>query len=237
MKTLLRAAAVAVASTALVAGMTTSASAAPGDTGSASVQAQTTALPGFATSKTTLISTTTRLNTPDSDSAYGLKATVRVNGKPVANRIPVNTFFQYQRAWGAGVVTLTNFTLSGHDVRPGQPNYGYYTDQPIKGSSNAFRVRYGLEYRNGFQVRKSGKKLTFKVKLRYVNNRHKNVGIRKAKLQIKNGRKWKTVKNLKLKKNGTVKVKRSDKKKRIYRVTVKTTNTYQGGVYQTRSKI
>jgi hypothetical protein len=239
MKILLRAAAIAVASTALVAGAVTSASAATGDNAVVTAATiQPTTLSGFKTSGTTFVPGTFAYAAPGSNSApYGLKANVYVNGVLRAQGVSVTSSgFYYERAWGAGSVSLGGFTLSGYDSRP-VPNRGIYTNRPVAGSTNAVSVKYGLEYRNGAQVRKKGKKLTFKVKLRYVDNRGANVGIRKAKLQAKRGSKWKTVKNLKLKRNGTVTYKRTDGKKRKYRLVVKPTGTYDGGTYVTGGKI
>jgi hypothetical protein len=231
MRTLLRAAAIAVASTALVAGSATMASAAPGDTTvitAASIQG--TALSGFKNSTSTFVPGTFAYAAPGTTSTpYGLKANVNVNGRLVAAgvRIQSNGFY-YERAWGAGAVTLTNFTLSGYDSRPA-PHRGAYTDHPVAGTSNAAQIRYGLEYRSGIEMKKKGKKLTFKIKARYVDSRGKNVGIRKAIVQVKKGKKWKTLKKVNLKKNGTKTFSRKDGKKRNYRLVIKTTSLYQGG--------
>jgi hypothetical protein len=240
MRTLLRAAAIAVASTALVAGSATTATAAPGDTATVTVaNIQPTSLSGYKSSTNTFIPGTFAYAAPGSTSApYGLKANVNVNGRVVAAGVSIQSNgFYYERAWGAGVVSLSNFTLSGYDSRPA-PHRGAYTNRAIPGAaSNAIQVRYGIKLGDGAKIRKSGKKLTFKVKLRYINNTGRAVGIRKATLQAKKGSKWKTVKRLKLKKNGTVTYKRSDKKKRSYRLVIPTTSTYQGDIFQTRGKI
>jgi hypothetical protein len=90
-------------------------------------------------------------------------------------------------------------------------------------------IRYGIDYKSKIRVNKRGKKLTFRLTARYINNAGKPVGIRKATIQVKKGGTWKTLKNVKLKSNGTGKYKRSDKKKRQYRMVIKTTNTYLGG--------
>jgi hypothetical protein len=129
----------------------------------------------------------------------------------------------YQQAWGAGVVQLSNFRESN--------------GAGVAGASNPVTVRYGVNQFDGARITKRGKKLTFKVKVRYVNAAGSLTGIRKVKLQAKKGSKWRTVKNVKLKKNGTRTVKFSDRKKRHYRIVVKTTSLYQGTVFQTRNKI
>ena len=220
MKNLLRAAAIAVASTALVAGGTvTAAQAAPGDV--ANIGVQDTALNGYkgTTSKVIPVALT-------SNRTY-VYATVNVNGVPVAGNVFVSSSgFIYQQAWGAGVVTLTG-------LKDGSGS----TAQAVAGGSNAFTVRYGVNVSDGAQIRKRGKKLTFKVKVRYVNAAGSLTGIRRAKLQAKKGSKWRTVKNVKLKTNGTRTVKLSDKKKRNYRIVVDTTSVYAGTIFQTRNKI
>lgn len=210
MKTLLRAAAIAVASTALVAGSTSGAIAAPGD--SASITLSDATLSSYKGGTTTSIPAVVTPSRPN----LAVKATVNVNGVPVANGVSVFSSVLYQQAWGAGVVQLTNFTD--------------YSGQAVAGASNGVRVRYGIESRyDNIRVTKRGKKLTFKLKVRYINAAGKPVGLRKASIQVLKGGKWKTVKNVKLKKNGTATYKRSDKKKRKYRLVVKTTNTISGG--------
>lgn len=214
MKNLLRAAAIAVASTALVAGGTvTGAQAAPGDV--ANIAVQDAALYGYKGATTKLIPVA--LN---SNRTY-VYATVNVNGIPVASNVFVSTSgFTYQQAWGAGVVTLSNLKDRSNATLP---------SQSVTGGSNAFSVRYGVEGSSGIKVRKKGKKLTFRVKARYIDSRGVPVGIRRATIQVHKKGKWRTLKNLKLKSNGTRTYKRSDKSKRKYRLVVKTTSTYQGG--------
>lgn len=226
MKNLLRFAAITVASAALVAGNATSATAAPGDTAAVTSIALQPASLAYPSSNAITGAVTI---TPGISS---LRATVNVNGVPVASNISINPGgFYYERAWGAGTVTLNNFIASGRDAE------GFFSNRSIPSPANAVAVRYAIKNGDGAQIRKRGKKLTFKVKLRYVDNAGKSVGIRKASLQAKKGSKWRTVKNLKLKKNGTVTYKRSDKKKRSYRLVIKTTGTYQGATFKSRGKI
>lgn len=225
MKTLLRSAAISVASVALIAGGTTSATAAPGDGAAVtSIALQPASLPSDSNAVIGAIAITPGISS--------LSATVNVNGVPVASNVSIRPGgFYYERAWGAGTVTLNNFIASGRDAE------GFFSNRSIPSPANAVAVRYAIKNGDGAQIRKRGKKLTFKVKLRYVNNAGKSVGIRKASLQAKKGSKWRTVKNLKLKKNGTVTYKRSDKKKRSYRLVIKTTGAYQGATFKSRGKI
>lgn len=239
MKNLLRMAAISVASVALVAGNATSATAVPGDNAVVTAATiQPSVLSGFASTSSTYIPGAFAYAAPGSTSTpYGLKATVNVNGVPVAYGVPISSNgFTYQRAWGAGAVTLNGFTLSGYDSRP-VPNRGAYTDRPVAGASNTAQIRYGLDYRTEIRVNKRGKKLTFKVKARYINNAGRPVRVNKATVQVKKGSKWKTLKHVKLKKNGTGSFKKSDKKKRQYRLVIKQTGTYQGATLKLNRKI
>jgi hypothetical protein len=210
MKNLLRAAAIAVASTALVAGATTTATAAPGD--SASIGVAPVTLNGFKGTTSKVVPVTLQTSRPTLTIVY---ATVNVNGTPVGQATVTSSGFIYQQAWGAGTVTLTGLTDSRR--------------QAVAGASNAFPVRYGVEGSSGIHVRKKGKKLTFRVKARYIDNRGVAVGIRRATIQVHKKGKWRTLKNVRLKANGTRTYKRSDSKKRKYRLVVKTTGLYQGG--------
>ncbi|KAA1380034.1 hypothetical protein [Aeromicrobium fastidiosum] len=227
MKTLLRAAAIAVASTALVAGATTSATAAAGDGAAASVAPQNAYTSGFRASTTSLVPTAITPTVPGIEIS-SLRATVLVNGAPVANDVFVSpqSGFTYQRAWGIGVVSLTNIVAQGYDSRTGTRTF--FSGKPIAPSAGA-QIRYGIEFRSGLEVKKRGKKLTFKVKARYVDNAGRNVGIRKATIQVKKGSKWRTLKKLTLKKNGTKTYTRRDGKKRNYRLVITETSVYQGG--------
>jgi hypothetical protein len=218
MKTLLRAATISIASAALVAGSATMATAAPGDT--ATVTIQPTVLSGFPSSTSDLVPVAVTSNR-----SIFLHATVNVNGVPVANNVSIfSNFFTYQRAWGAGSVTLTNFTDSSGGAA-------------VAGTSNAAQIRYGLDYRTNIQVKKRGKKLTFNVKARYINNANRPVRVSKATVQVKKGSRWKNLKHVKLKSNGTGSFKKSDRKKRNYRLVIKETATYQGATLKLDRKI
>lgn len=89
---------------------------------------------------------------------------------------------------------------------------------------------YGLDYKSKIRVQKKGKKLTFRLTARYRDDAGKPHGIRKATIQVWRGGKWKNLKHVNLKANGTGKYKRSDRKKRNYRMVVKATSLYQGGM-------
>lgn len=235
MKKFLRLAAVTVASVALVAGNATSATAAPGDGVAATIAIQPTATSGFPSTTTSYVPVSVAATPGIAFSS--MRATVNVNGVPVANGVfvsPTNGF-GYERTWGAGVVSLTNVLGAGTDSRDGTARYFY--DKPISVAPNGAQIRYGLDYRTEIRVAKRGKKLTFKVKARYLNNTGRAVRVSKATVQVKKGSKWKTLKNVKLKKNGTATFKKSDKKKRNYRLVIKQTGTHQGATLKLNRKI
>lgn len=227
MKTLLRTAAIAVASTALIAGGTTSASAAPGDNNAVTVFKLNAGSTPYKTSN--FVSGQIVVSAPSSSSFYGLKATVTVNGKVVANKVTVyQNGYYHDRKWGAGTVRLTNFTASGYDTRPGHT--GAYYDTPVSAVANSVRVRYAVESRyDNLRVSKRGKKLTFKVNATYRDKNEKKKSAKRATIQVKKGGKWKSLKTIKLNSKGKGTYKKSDKKKRQYRLQIKTTNTLQGG--------
>lgn len=238
MKTVLRLAAIAAASTALVAGgaITTAATAAPGDGIGATIAIQPGFTSGYPRSATTQVATGITSTTPGVTYS-SLRATVTLNGVPVNTNVFVSpgSGFTYQRAWGIGVVALTNVVASGTDTRPGSS--GTFFNKPVAVAPNGAQVSYGLDYRTEVQVRKRGKKLTFKVKARYIDNTGKPVRVSKATVQVKKGSKWKTLKKVKLKSNGTATFKKSDKKKRTYRLVIPQTGTHQGATLKLERKI
>ena len=203
---------------------------APDSVSITNVALQATATSGFAGSTTVNVpGTITATALPTTSTFFGIKATVVVNGQAVGE-VPVGSNgFTYQRAWGTGIVSLVNFKASGRDTRPGQPNNGFFTDQVISAPSNAVQIRFGVDNSSSIKVTKRGKKLTFKLKARYINNVNAAVGLRRATIQVKKGGTWKTLKHVKLKSNGTATYKRTDGKKRNYRMLIKTTDQVQGG--------
>jgi hypothetical protein len=88
---------------------------------------------------------------------------------------------------------------------------------------------YPIDPQSKIRVKKIGKKLTFRFTAGFRDDAGRRHGIRKVTLQVKKNHKWRTVKNVKLKSNGTGKYKRSDRKKRNYRMLIKPTSLYQGG--------
>jgi len=88
---------------------------------------------------------------------------------------------------------------------------------------------YPVDPKSKIRVLKRGKKLTFRLTARFVDDAGTPVAIRKATIQILRGSKWKTLKNLNLNSSGRATYKRTDGKKRKYRMLIKPTALYQGG--------
>jgi hypothetical protein len=80
------------------------------------------------------------------------------------------------------------------------------------------------------RITKKGKKLTFRLTVRYTDDAGRAVGIRRVTIQVLRGGKWKNLKHVKLNSKGKGTYKHSDRKKRKYRLVVKPTSLYQGGV-------
>jgi len=101
----------------------------------------------------------------------------------------------------------------------------------VAGNVSAAAAPYGLDYKTKIRVQKRGKKLTFRLTARFLDDAGTPVGIRKATIQVfKKGKGWRTLKNVKLNSRGTGTYKKSDGKKRKYRMSIKATTLYQGGV-------
>jgi hypothetical protein len=106
------------------------------------------------------------------------------------------------------------------------------TAAPIATSAEPVSIAaapYPLDAKTKLRAVKRGKKITFRLVARYRNDAGQSVGIRRVTLEVKKGGKWRTVKRVKLNSKGVGKVKRSDKKKRNYRMVIKATSVYQGG--------
>jgi hypothetical protein len=106
------------------------------------------------------------------------------------------------------------------------------TAAPIATSAEPVSIAaapYPLDAKTKLRAVKRGKKITFRLVARYRNDAGQSVGIRRATLQVLKHSKWRTVKRVSLNSKGIGKVKRSDKKKRKYRMVVVATSVYQGG--------
>lgn len=98
------------------------------------------------------------------------------------------------------------------------------------GTVAAAAAPYALDYKTKIRVQKRGSKLAFRLTARYLDDAGTPVGIRKATIQVfKKGKGWRTLKIVNLSTRGTGSYKKSDGKKRKYRMLVKPTSLYQGG--------
>lgn len=122
-------------------------------------------------------------------------------------------------AWGAGVYRFDNFTFKRNDG----------TATHVAPNAVNFRVRKGLYYKGGIRIVRKGSKLTFKVHNIKAFSGTKYTPLKKATVQVKKGKKWKTLKTVKLNKKGSKNFSIKKKGKRKYRLFIKTTTTVQGG--------
>jgi hypothetical protein len=229
MRTITRVLATAAASTALVVSGATVATAAPG----AETAVTTIKLKPTATYYKTSNMVRGKVAVTGASDFYRLTATLNINNKAVAHNVPIYAYtdgtqgFYYNRRWGAGTLKLNNFKVSG----PG------YTDVRIGSVSNGVRIRYAIESSSGLRVTKKGKKLTFKVTATYRDNREKRRSPGRATIQVKKSGKWKTLKTVKLNSKGKATYKKSDGKKRQYRMKISTTTKIKGGTTRGAIKI
>ncbi len=97
------------------------------------------------------------------------------------------------------------------------------------GSVSAAVAPYGLDYKSKLRATKRGSKIKFRFTARFRDDAGNPVGIRKVTLKIKKGKKWRTLKNVTLKTNGTGSYKYTKKKRYNYKMVIKPTALYQGG--------
>ena len=97
------------------------------------------------------------------------------------------------------------------------------------GDVSAAAAPYGLDYKSKLRATKRGSKIKFRFTARFRDDAGNPVGIRKVTLKVKRGGKWRTVKNVKLKKSGTGSYKLTKKKRYNYKMVIKPTSLYQGG--------
>lgn len=147
------------------------------------------------------------------------QAEVRVNGvyKGLTNLYSGGIY--YTGAWGAGAVRLGPV----HYVDPAGAK------QVAQEFSNPFRIRQAVKW-NYSPIVKRGSKVTFKLKGFRTFTGTRWVSVKKVKLQVKKGKKWKTIKTVRVNANGHGKYSLKSKKKRPYRVYIPTTTRVQGAV-------
>lgn len=130
------------------------------------------------------------------------------------------TYASVPTAWGSGVYTISKVTFRKYD---GTATY-------TAPNAVSFRVRQPMHYRAGLQIKRRGSKLTFNVrKLRSYNGARYVKVQHKVKVQVKKGKKWKTLRNVKVNKKGNKSFSLRHGGKRKYRLFVPTTAKVQGG--------
>ena len=127
-------------------------------------------------------------------------------------------------------VASTALVAGGATVANAAPSTSAATVSSSNGVSAAV-APYGPDAASKIRIRKVGKKLTIRLTARYFDDTiGKPVGIRKATVQVHKKGKWRTLKNVRLNSEGRGSYKRTDGKKRKYRMLIKPTSLYDGGV-------
>jgi hypothetical protein len=111
---------------------------------------------------------------------------------------------------------------------PSAPSVASTSVVATSGDVSIAAAPYAPDPRSKIRIQKRGSKLKFRLTARYLDDAYNPVGIRKATIQVLKGKKWKTLKNVKLNSNGGGSYKTSSSKKRKYRMLVKPTSLYQG---------
>ncbi|MCD9155124.1 hypothetical protein [Aeromicrobium duanguangcaii] len=151
--------------------------------------------------------------------SFGPTARLSANRKAKVETLYDGNYVKIPSAWGAGVYRLDTITFKSYDANP-----------RVHVAPNAvnFRVRQGLYSGGGLRIVRKGSKLTFKVQKVRSFTGTKYVRVKTATVQVKKGKKWKKLKNVKLNKKGNKNFSIKKKGKRKYRLVIKTTNTIQG---------
>jgi hypothetical protein len=130
----------------------------------------------------------------------------------------------------AVAVASTALVAGGATVATAAPSTAAVASTGVSASSDVSvaAAPYAPDPKSKIRIQKRGSKLTFRLTARYRDDAYQPVGIRKATIQVLKGKKWKTLKNVKLNRNGGGTYKTSSSKKRKYRMLVKPTSLYQG---------
>lgn len=98
------------------------------------------------------------------------------------------------------------------------------------GDVSAAAAPYQMDPQSKIRVNKRGSKLKFRLTARFLDDAGRPIGVRRATIQVHKKGKWRTLKNVRLNTEGRGSYKRTDGKKRKYRMLVKPTSLYVGGV-------
>ncbi len=160
------------------------------------------------------------------NTAYPITTQVAINGR-VRGIIPVrySNLVEIPSAFGPGRVVLGPTTV----------RYADGSSEVLQNRSNAFYFR--RDTFGKFKVRHAGKKVTMSVRAQIRDSSGKKASAKRAKIQYKKGRKWKTLKNVRINSKGKASYKYSTKSKRQYRLVVKKTSTVQGMTIKLKRKV
>jgi hypothetical protein len=127
-------------------------------------------------------------------------------------------------------VASTALVAGGATVATAAPSAPVSTSSAVTASSNVSIAGFPMDPQSKIRVNKRGSKLKFRLTARFLNEFGRPVGVRKATIQVHKKGKWRTLKNVRLNSEGRGSYKRTDGKKRKYRMLIKPTSLYVGGV-------
>lgn len=138
-----------------------------------------------------------------------------------------SNYVNLPRSAGAGVSQLRNIRAAGYYY---DANYNRVNFTLPPASSNAFQIRRTIDSSAVLKLRKSGSKIRVSgSKWRAIQPNGRWARVSQVLVQKKSGRKWKTIKKVRPKSNGSFKFTYRSGKRANYRALVKTTTSLQGG--------
>ncbi|TCI99522.1 hypothetical protein [Aeromicrobium sp. IC_218] len=133
----------------------------------------------------------------------------------------------FPRSSGAGVAQIRNIKAWGYYY---SADYSTRTTFGLTATSNVFQIRRTIDSSALLKLRKSGSKIRVSgTKWRAIQPNGRWARVSQVLVQKKSGRKWKTIKKVRPKSNGSFKFSYRSSKKANYRALVKTTTSLQGG--------
>jgi hypothetical protein len=127
-------------------------------------------------------------------------------------------------------VASTALVAGGATVATAAPSAPTAASSTVTTAGTVSTAAFPMDPKSKIRVNKRGSKLKFRLTARYINQVGQPVGVRRATIQVHKKGKWRTLKNVRLNSEGRGSYKRTDGKKRKYRMLVKPTSLYVGGV-------
>jgi hypothetical protein len=127
-------------------------------------------------------------------------------------------------------VASTALVAGGAAVATAAPAAPVSASSSVAAAGSVSTAAFQMDAASKIRVQKRGSKLKFRLTARYLNEVGQPVGVRRATIQIHKKGKWRTLKNVRLNSEGRGSYKRTDGKKRKYRMLIKPTSLYVGGV-------